>query len=95
MRPWHIIVVVLVFLLFFGIPKLPELARAIGRSLRIFKAETKSLMDDDVQAKSEAQTRAELSDSPDSPGASSKDSTDSAKQAPLSGDVLNSEREQR
>ena len=33
--------------LLFGAKKLPELARGSGRALRIFKAETKGLMDDD------------------------------------------------
>ena len=33
--------------LLFGAAKLPELARGSGRALRIFKAETKGLMDDD------------------------------------------------
>ena len=34
-------------MLLFGASKLPELARGSGRALRIFKAETKGLMDDD------------------------------------------------
>jgi sec-independent protein translocase protein TatA len=58
MKPWHIIVVIAVFLLFFGIPKLPELARSIGRSLRIFKAETTGLLSDDLKSKDEAEARA-------------------------------------
>ena len=39
--------VILVILLLFGATKLPELARGSGRALRIFKAETKGLVDDD------------------------------------------------
>lgn len=39
--------IVLVVVLLFGAKKLPELARGSGRALRIFKAETKGLMDDD------------------------------------------------
>ena len=34
-------------MLLFGAKKLPELARGSGRALRIFKAETKGLLDDD------------------------------------------------
>ena len=41
------IILLLVIVLLFGAKKLPELARSTGRSLRIFKAETKGLMDDD------------------------------------------------
>ena len=53
LKPWHIIVVVVVFLLLFGAKRLPDLARSLGRSLRIIKAETKGLMDDDVAGKAE------------------------------------------
>lgn len=43
----EIILVVLVVVLLFGAKKLPDLARGSGRALRIFKSETKGLMDDD------------------------------------------------
>ena len=43
----EIIIIALVIVLLFGARKLPEAARGIGRSLRIFKAETKGLRDDD------------------------------------------------
>jgi sec-independent protein translocase protein TatA len=43
----EIILVLLVLLLLFGAKKLPELARGGGRALRIFKAETKGLMDEE------------------------------------------------
>ncbi len=55
LQTWHIIVVVGVFLLLFGAKRLPDAARSLGRSLRIFKAETKNLMEDDVKGKAEAQ----------------------------------------
>jgi sec-independent protein translocase protein TatA len=45
--PPEIILILLVLVLLFGAKKLPELARGRGRALRIFKAETKGLMDDD------------------------------------------------
>ncbi len=44
---WELVLVVLVIVLLFGAKKLPELARGTGRALRIFKAETKGLIDDD------------------------------------------------
>ena len=43
----EMILILLVLVLLFGAKKLPELARGSGRALRIFKAETKGLMDDD------------------------------------------------
>jgi sec-independent protein translocase protein TatA len=53
-RPWHIIVLVVVLLLLFGAKRLPDAARSLGRSMRIFKAETKGLLEDDVRGKAEA-----------------------------------------
>ena len=46
--PPEIILILLVIVLLFGAKKLPETARGLGRSLRIFKAETKSMKDDDA-----------------------------------------------
>jgi sec-independent protein translocase protein TatA len=45
--PTEIILIILVIVLLFGAKKLPELARGSGRALRIFKAETKGLLDDE------------------------------------------------
>lgn len=42
----EIILIVLVVILLFGAKKLPDLARGTGRALRIFKSETKGLIDD-------------------------------------------------
>jgi sec-independent protein translocase protein TatA len=41
------VILILVVIVLFGSKKLPDAARGIGRSLRIFKAETKGLMTDD------------------------------------------------
>ncbi|GAA0807124.1 Sec-independent protein translocase subunit TatA [Spirilliplanes yamanashiensis] len=46
-KPWHIIVLVVVLILLFGAKRLPDAARSLGRSLRIIKSETKGLIDDD------------------------------------------------
>ena len=54
LKPWHIAVLVVVLILLFGAKKLPDAARGLGRSLRILKAETKNLREDDVEAKAEA-----------------------------------------
>lgn len=45
--PTELIIIALVIVLLFGAKKLPDAARGLGRSLRIFKAETKGLRDDD------------------------------------------------
>ncbi|HZN20383.1 MAG TPA: Sec-independent protein translocase subunit TatA [Micromonosporaceae bacterium] len=67
LKPWHIIVLVVVLILLFGAKRLPDAARALGRSLRIIKAETRGLADDDLNEKADAQTaRAPLPQVPDS-----------------------------
>ena len=57
--PTEIILVLLVIVLLFGAKKLPELARGSGRALRIFKAETKGLLDDDDDVKESEKTEAQ------------------------------------
>lgn len=42
----ELIIIALVLVLLFGASRLPTTARSIGRSMRIFKAETKGLRDD-------------------------------------------------
>src|SRR6478609_2027241 len=61
----ELIIIVLVVLLLFGGKKLPEMARGTGRALRIFKAETKGLMEDDDDDKpTETQAQAQLPQAP-------------------------------
>jgi sec-independent protein translocase protein TatA len=58
----ELVLILVVVVLLFGASKLPELARGSGRALRIFKAETKGLMDDEDEdtTQPEAQRSAEL-----------------------------------
>ncbi|MDT0166185.1 Sec-independent protein translocase subunit TatA [Actinotalea sp. AC32] len=43
---WHIVVLLVVIVLLFGANRLPDLARSVGQSLKIFKNEVKDLRDD-------------------------------------------------
>ncbi len=43
---WHVLIIAAVFVLLFGYKKLPDATRSLGRSLRIFKAETRGLRED-------------------------------------------------
>ncbi|MER7457829.1 Sec-independent protein translocase subunit TatA [Micromonospora sp. NPDC126480] len=58
LKPWHIAVLVVVLILLFGAKRLPDAARSLGRSLRIIKAETKSLADDDRDLAEKADAQA-------------------------------------
>jgi sec-independent protein translocase protein TatA len=42
-EPSHLLILLLVAMVLFGAKRLPDSARALGRSLRIFKAEVKDL----------------------------------------------------
>jgi sec-independent protein translocase protein TatA len=64
--PMEIMLILLVLVLLFGAKKLPELARGSGRALRIFKAETKGLMDDDDATKTDEQRAIEAQNAADS-----------------------------
>ncbi|AXI81395.1 Sec-independent protein translocase subunit TatA [Peterkaempfera bronchialis] len=46
LEPWHLILVLVVVVLLFGSKKLPEIARGLGKSMRILKAETKAMRDE-------------------------------------------------
>lgn len=50
LRGWEWLIIVALILLLFGAKRLPDAARGLGRSLRIFKAETKGLAEDNAAA---------------------------------------------
>lgn len=56
LTPWHLLLILIGFVVLFGYKKLPDASRSIGRSLRIFKGEMKGLKDDDVRTKDPART---------------------------------------
>ncbi|WP_101524460.1 MULTISPECIES: twin-arginine translocase TatA/TatE family subunit [Nocardioides] len=62
----ELLIILAVLVLLFGASKLPELARGSGRALRIFKAETKGLLDDD-EAKTPEQLELEARRRQDDP----------------------------
>ena len=55
LSPWHLLILAAVVLVLFGAKKLPESARALGRSMRIFKAETQGLREGDKTDDGQAQ----------------------------------------
>ncbi|MDP3889684.1 Sec-independent protein translocase subunit TatA [Nocardioides sp.] len=58
--PWEIAALLAVVVLLFGAAKLPDLARSTGRSLRIFKAETKGLLDDETPEEKKSPEQREI-----------------------------------
>jgi sec-independent protein translocase protein TatA len=53
--PTELIIIAVVIILLFGAKKLPDMARSLGRSAKIFKAETKGLRDPDAADDAPAQ----------------------------------------
>ena len=45
-EPWHIAILVLVIVMVFGSKRLPDAARSLGRSMRIFKSEIEEMKKD-------------------------------------------------
>ncbi|MER7546843.1 Sec-independent protein translocase subunit TatA [Actinomadura sp.] len=53
----ELLIILLVVVLIFGSAKLPQLARSLGKSARILKAETKGLREDDDDAPEDKPSR--------------------------------------
>jgi len=45
-KPYHILILVLVIVILFGWKRLPDAARSLGRSMRIFKSEVEEMKKD-------------------------------------------------
>lgn len=54
LKPWHLIILVLAFVILFGFKRLPDAARSIGRSMRIFKSEVDEMKAESQASKGEA-----------------------------------------
>ena len=70
LKGWEWLIIVALILLLFGAKRLPDAARGLGRSLRIFKAETKGLAESADPAASESLPAAEKKAVSSSEGAS-------------------------
>jgi TatA/E family protein of Tat protein translocase len=49
-EPSHILILLLVVLVLFGAKRLPDSARSLGKSMRIFKSEIKEMKQDDKKS---------------------------------------------
>lgn len=56
----EIILILVVLVLLFGAKRLPDAARSLGRSMRIFKSEVKEMGRDDEEPTQQAQTPREV-----------------------------------
>jgi sec-independent protein translocase protein TatA len=74
LSPVHWAIVIVVVLLLFGSRKLPDMARGLGQSMRILKAETRGLQEDD-RAHTSATTREPGTTTSPNPSATAAPST--------------------
>lgn len=87
--PWEIIAIVVLVIVLFGAKKLPDAARSIGRSLRIFKSEMKEMSNDDKEAIAPAPQTAVSESLPNSAGVSQPVQPQPATPAPAAQDTNN------
>jgi len=55
---WHLLIILAVFVLLFGAKRLPDMARAVGQSARIFKGEMRGAAAEEERAQRQRQTPA-------------------------------------
>jgi sec-independent protein translocase protein TatA len=55
---WHIVIIVALVVVLFGSRKLPDAARSLGQSLRIFKSEMKAAAKDETPVQAAPQATA-------------------------------------
>ena len=83
LRPTELIIILLIIVLLFGAKKLPELAKSIGQSMKIFRAETKT---DDPATQQTVNT---VSDAPAPAPAAAPAAGATTVEAPMPGKILN------
>lgn len=86
--PYQVLIIVAVLVLLFGATKLPKLARSLGESARIFKAESKGLRDDDESAEAGGQRNGNDGQAGSSSKTTSKGLPESKQQEPLDAETV-------
>lgn len=81
LRWQELLIIVALVVLLFGAKRLPDAARGLGRSLRIFKAETKGMHDDDPAGSTTNATSGQVTSSDAEALESGKNSADTTAQA--------------
>ncbi len=78
---WHWAIVLIVLVLLFGSKKLPEAARGLGQSLRVFKSEMKEMQNDGKPAEEAAPPAKRELPPADASGTSTQTSSDDVKKS--------------
>lgn len=67
LSPWHWAILLVVVVVLFGAKRLPDAARSLGKSLRIFKSEIRELQGDSNQGSSATSVQSERVEPPADP----------------------------
>ncbi|MFJ1605463.1 Sec-independent protein translocase subunit TatA [Streptomyces sp. NPDC088253] len=70
LEPWHLLIVAIVIIVLFGSKKLPDTARALGKSMRILKSETNAMKHDGTAPSTGPSTAPRSENAPESENAS-------------------------
>ncbi|MEE3850304.1 Sec-independent protein translocase subunit TatA [Gordonia sp. LSe1-13] len=78
---WHWVIVLLVVVILFGSKKLPDAARGLGQSLRIFKSEVKEMQNDGKESEDSGESAKRELPPGDASTKSTSTSTDDVKKS--------------
>lgn len=56
LQGWHLIILVVALVLLFGWKRLPDMARSMGQSMRVFKSEVDQMKDDNAPSEASSAT---------------------------------------
>lgn len=86
-HPWAILIILLLIVLLFGSSKLPDLARNLGRSMRIVKKEVREMKADDEDATPAAPTNPSAPTAPQQPAEPQQSATPQQPAGPAGDDA--------
>ncbi|MEZ0106496.1 sec-independent protein translocase protein TatA [Catenulispora sp. EB89] len=81
LQPWHVIVLLVILFLLFGAKKMPDMARSVGQSLRIFKSEMRQSQKETEEVAKQASEAARVTPAVENVGSPSSVADETHKQA--------------
>ena len=63
----HLLIIAVLIIVLFGAKRLPDAARGLGKSMRIFRAETRGMQDDEAAAQGQAPNQPQQLSAPFAP----------------------------
>ena len=86
LQAWHVVVLIVAFVLLFGWKNLPNMARSMGESMRVFKSEVDQMKDEGEARKTEKDAERPALDERSDGGDTARAEYDAMKRREGSGD---------